>query len=744
MPSFPLSLRSIWPLKSRPSRPVRTPTVLQLEATECGAASLSIVLQYYGRYVPLTELRVACGVSRDGSDAASLLRAAKRYELQGKGFRKSLERLQIMTMPVVIFWEFNHFLVLEGFANNKAWLNDPAQGRRCVEMEEFDTSYTGVVLELRPTAQFVRGGCRPSVWPIVLRRLSTEPAGVLFVLLTGLLLIVPQLLMPVFSQLYIDEVVGNGFATWLKPMLLAMAATIALLAIGTRLRLFGVQRLNRRLDVRFSVDFQRSVLSLPERFYRQRFAGDVAERTNTNREIADFITGQLLPLLTDQLLLVFYLVLTMLYSPVLGAIVISTSLINAMSIANRLRMQKENNQIVQKNGAKASATLVAALRDIETVKASAVEDDVFRRFSGYQSKSLVQMQRFTRMNAALELLPVFLSTLNQISVLLVGFLLVLQGKLTLGMLLAAQMVAMELGKEIEKTLTFLRGLPTFEASLLRLEDVIEQPHDPLLQSEQTQTPVTTSSSSEASRLSGAIEIVELSFGYFPTKPPLIQNLNLSVAPGQRIALVGSSGSGKSSVARVLSGLYEPSSGQVLFDGRSLAEWPRGLVVASLAMVQQEIQLFGCSVMDNLTLWDPTIPQEKVLNACRDAQILEAIQRLPQGFDTIMAEGGRSFSGGQRQRLEIARALVRDPSILILDEATSALDPETERLVDAALRRRGCTQILVAHRLSTIRDADRILVMEAGRVVQAGDHGSMIQEADSPYRRLLDLAGGEPS
>jgi ABC-type bacteriocin/lantibiotic exporter with double-glycine peptidase domain len=300
---------------------------------------------------------------------------------------------------------------------------------------------------------------------------------------------------------------------------------------------------------------------------------------------------------------------------------------------------------------------------------------------------------------------------------------------------------MELGKEIEKTLTFLRGLPTFEASLLRLEDVIEQPLDPLLLPQTSEPKATTSVLREGSRLSGAIEIVDLSFGYFPTKPPLIKGLNLNVAPGQRIALVGSSGSGKSSVVRVLSGLYEPTGGEVLFDGRPLAQWPRRLAVGSVAMVQQEIQLFGCSVIDNLTLWDPTIPHEQVVNACRDAQILETIQRLPQGFDTIMAEGGRSFSGGQRQRLEIARALVGDPSILVLDEATSALDPETERLVDAALRRRGCTQILVAHRLSTIRDADRILVMEEGQLVQEGHHRDLVL-ARGPYRRLWEREQAE--
>ena len=477
---MPLSFTTIRSRLPRFRRPVTTPTVLQLEMTECGAASLAIVLQHYGRYVPLTELRETCGVSRDGSDAASLIRAAQRYGVVGKGFRKSIERLQAMTMPVVLFWEFNHFLVLEGFSRDRAWLSDPAMGRRSVTMQDFETSYTGVVLELRPGADFKRGGRRPSVWPAVRKRLALEPGGVLFVLLTGLLLIVPQMLMPVFTQIYIDEVVGNGFTTWLKPMLLAMAATIGLLGLGSRLQLLGKQRLRRRLDVRFSIDFQRAVLSLPERFYRQRFAGDIAERTELNSALASFIAERLLPLITDQILLLFYLVLTLLYSPLLGAIVVGTSLLNALVTAQRLRQQKEASQLQYKDSAKASATLLAALREIETVKASAVEGDVFRRFSGYESKALGQLLRFSRGGAVLELLPSFLGTLNQIAVLGVGFMLVLQGRLTLGMLLAAQLVASQLGSEIQKTLSFLRELPDFESSVLRLEDVLEQPPDPLL------------------------------------------------------------------------------------------------------------------------------------------------------------------------------------------------------------------------------------------------------------------------
>ena len=735
-PKGPPGPTSRQPTQTPPlTRPVVTPTVLQMEMSECGAASLSIILQYYGRYVPLTELRQACGVSRDGSDAASLLKAAALYGLSGKGFKKGLKRLQEMALPVVLFWEFNHFLVLEGFQGSRVLLNDPALGRRSVSAEEFETSYTGVTLELRPGAQFQRGGQRPRVGPAILARLRAEPEGVLFCFLSGIGLILPKLLLPVFSQVYIDDVVGSHFEQWLKPLLWAMVLCLAALGLGRHLQLLGRRELVRRLDLRFSLAYQHQVLSLPDRFFSQRFAAEVSYRGELNKTVAQFITDKLLPLASDQLLLIVYLVLVLLYSPILGGLLISTTGIHALLIASQLRLQKDSSQQLQKDGNKAQATVISALKEIETVKASGVEPDIFKTFAGYQARSLSLFQSYALRSAQMELLPAALNGLNQVGVLGIGFVLVLQGKISLGMLLAVQVVAMELVRLANQLLEVVRQLPEFEASVLLLEDVMEQPADPLLSGTPPANPV-------QGRLSGAISLRKVSFAHVPIKPALIQDLDLEVRPGQRIALVGSSGSGKSTVARVISGLLQPTGGELLFDGEPLSTIPREVSVNSIAMVQQDGHLFGCSVIDNLTYWDRSIPRERVNQACKDAQIDTVVKRLPAGYDTVLSEGGSNLSGGQRQRLEIARALLRDPSILILDEATAALDPETERLVSEALRRRGCTQIIVAHRLSTIRDADWILVLDKGQVVQ-GRHGEMVAIPTSPYAQLVALDGHSP-
>ncbi|MBM5808207.1 MAG: NHLP family bacteriocin export ABC transporter peptidase/permease/ATPase subunit [Cyanobacteria bacterium M_surface_9_m1_291] len=714
-------------------RRVRTPTVLQLENTECGAASLSIILQYYGRYVPLTQLRELCGVSRDGSDAANLLEAAKRLGLQAKGFKKGLAALEKLKPPAILFWEFNHFLIFEGFVGDRVALNDPALGPRSVSRDDFDTAYTGIVLTLEPGPDFEAGGKTPSVWPIVLRRLGTEPLGAAFVLLAGLLLILPQLVMPIFAQIYMDEIIGNGIDSWLKPMLWAMALTITLQAVLQQLELVGRRSLEKRLTRRFAAEFEHQVLALPERYYAQRYAADVANRVNSNATIAGFIGERLLPMVSGVVLLVFYLILTLLYSPLLGLTIGLTTGINALVVLLNLRVQKDANLQLQKDGGKAQAVVVSAIRDIETVKAAAVEKDVFMRFAGYQTRLLNTVQSLALRNARIRIIPSALTTFNEVAILLLGFWLVIEGKLTLGMLLAAQTIALSLKGEIEQVIGFVQSLPAFEAEVLRLEDVLEQPRDPVLQ---PAAPATTAWPAARTRLSGAIELRDLHFGYVPIKPPLITGLNLMIAPGQRIAFVGGSGSGKSTISKLIAGLYLPSSGAILYDGLPITAIPRSVFVGSLAMVQQDIQLYGCSVRDNLTLWNPQIGDNELRQACADAQILDAVLALPDGLDTVLSEGGRSLSGGQRQRLEIARALAQNPTILVLDEATAALDANSEVLVDRALRRRGCTQIIVAHRLSTIRDADLIVVLDQGRVVQQGRHDQLASEEASPYQRLL--------
>ncbi len=711
---------------------IRTPTVLQMENTECGAASLSIILQHYGKYVPLTQLRELCGVSRDGSDAANLLLAGKKLGLKGNGYKKSLEALRSMKLPVILFWEFNHFLILEGFVGDKIKLNDPAVGPRSVSEEDFQTSYTGITISLEPDHQFQTGGIRPSVWPIVRRRMLTERFGSLFVLVTGLLLILPQLVMPIYAQIYLDEVIGNQLDQWIKPMLWAMAITIVFQAIVQQLQLIGTRSLEKRLTRRFAAQFERHVLSLPERFFSQRFAGDIAVRVQYNNAISEFIASRLIPLIAGSVLLIFYLILTLLYSPILGLIVFVTTGLNAVAVSLNLRFLNDASLQISKDSAKTGAIIINAVREIESIKSAALENDIFKRYTGYQTRLLNFNQNVSMRNTRMAMIPSILTTINEILILSVGFILVLKGELTLGMLLAAQTIALSLKGQIENVINFVRVLPSFASNVLRLEDVLEQPIDPVLESNRNSKSFPT----EIDRLSGAIEIRDMSFGYVPVKAPLIKELNVSIKPGQRIAFVGGSGSGKSTIAKLIAGLYQPTSGEILYNGFPLIKIPRSIAVASLGMVQQEIALYGCSVRENLTMWNSSIPDGTLIKACQDAQILQTIRQLPEGFQTKLVEGGRNLSGGQRQRLEIARVLVQNPAILILDEATAALDAETERLVDEAFRRRGCTQIIVAHRLSTIRDADEIIVLNKGEVVQRGTHLEMSRLEGSPYHALL--------
>lgn len=717
---------------------IRTPTVMQMEASECGAACLGILLRHYGRVVPLLELRKVCGVTRDGSNAASLLRAGALYGLKGKGYRMGLEALRQQRPPLILHWEFNHYLVLEGFQGNRVALNDPATGPRWVSLETFSASFTGVVLQLVPGPSFQRGGRETKAWRLVGGRLQQEWRAALFTLLAGLLLLLPQLAMPVFTQIYIDDVWGSSLRDWLKPMLWAMALTIAVQAIGSQLQQLGIRHLSQRLESQGALAFERHVLDLPDGFFHQRYAGDISQRQMLNRTVADFIAQKLLPLLNGGLLLVLYLLLTLSYSPMLGLVVAITTSLNALLVMVSLRQQRDATQQLQKDSGKAEGTLMAALMEIEMVKSTAIEKDVMQRFDGYQRKAQAFLHRLSLRQAALGLWPTLLSQLNTLGVLLVGFLLVVDGRLTLGMLLAAQQVASGLKGEVDRLVSFVAELPEVETAVLRLEDVLSHPIDPLLQ---YATPAQLSTwPAERQRLSGLVEIEDLGFSFSPVRPPVISDLNITISPGMRVALVGESGSGKSTVARLIAGLLPASSGSILFDGYPLTSIPRSVVVGSLAMVQQDITIYGLSIRENLRLWRSDLTDAQLLEACREAQLDEFIEALPGGLNTILQEGGRNLSGGQRQRLELARALLQDPSILILDEATSALDADTEWHIEEALRRRSCAQVVVAHRLSAIQDADLIVVLDDGMVVQRGRHRDLGSDPDGAYAKLLRIEG----
>ncbi|MGC1308742.1 MAG: NHLP family bacteriocin export ABC transporter peptidase/permease/ATPase subunit [Phormidesmis sp.] len=710
----------------------RTPTVLQMEAVECGAAALSMVLGYHRRYVPLAELRQACGVSRDGVTAANVLKAARNYGLVAKGFKKDLDSLRQLPTPFIVFWNFNHFLVVDRLNAKQAYLNDPATGPRKVSFHDFDQGYTGVVLTFEPSEHFQPGGRRPSALQGLKRRLNGSLGALAFCTLAGFLLVLPTLAIPAFSRVFIDNILLAKRLDWLPYVLLGMGLTVLLQALLTGLQLRYLRALKVKLSVGMTSRFVWHVLRLPVGFYAQRFAGEISDRIEINDSVANVLSGRLTTTAISSVMIVFYAIAMLQYDVPLTLIVVSFAAINiiVLQLVSRSRADA-NRRLIQEYG-KSSGVAIAGLQSIETLKASGLESDFFARWVGYYTKAVNAQQSLGLSNRLLGLLPALLSTLATLSLLIIGGWRVIDGSLSIGMLVAFQLLMQSFQSPVNNLVNFANTLQTLQGNLERLDDVLQNDIDPVFDEKEQQPPASF-------RLAGAIEIENLSFGYSPLDAPLIENFNLSIQPGQRIAFVGGSGSGKSTLVRVIAGIYQPNSGEVRFDGQPRAEIARSLITNSVAMVEQEILLFAGSIRDNLTLWDSTIPDEQLRHACRDAEIEEAILSMPYGYDAMLLEEGQNLSGGQRQRLEIARALVNQPSILIMDEATSALDSETEKTIDQNLRRRGCTCLIVAHRLSTIRDADEIIVLDRGKVVQRGTHDQLWQQAGH-YASLIQSSG----
>ena len=713
-------------------RRVRTPTVLQMEAVECGAASLSIILRHYGLYMALEELRVECGVSRDGSKANNVLKAARKYGMEAKGFKYSIEQLKGLKMPVIVFWNFNHFLVLEGAKGGRVYLSDPSGGPRSVSMEEFEGSYTGVVLVIEPGKEFKSGGDKPSFWVCLRPRLKGYEASVLFVMLTGLFLVIPGLVVPAFTRLFIDEVLVSQKSGWVQPILLGMAVTVVISMFLTWLQQYYLLRFETKLALTTSLKFFRHVLRLPIEFFSQRFGGEIGSRVAINDKVAKVLSEQVATLLMQMVTCLFFGILMFQYDWVLALIAIGFGLINmvAMRMVSRKRVDTSR-RLLQERG-KLMGTSMGGLQMIETLKATGGEAEFFARWAGYQAKALKAKQQLGMFSQMLGVLPPLLAAATTVGVLVVGGLRVIDGHLTMGMLVAFQTIVASFTRPINDFVNFGGQLQELQGDMNRLDDVLRYPEDPMYERAELPRPAHLK---EVVKLTGKLEIRNMSFGYSPLERPLIEDFNLTIEPGQRVALVGGSGSGKSTVAKIVAGLYKPRSGEVLFDGMPREQIPPDLLNNSMGMVDQEIFLFQGTVRDNLTMWDSTIPDKNIMEAMKDAAIADIVTARPGAENSAVNEGGSNFSGGQRQRLEIARALVGHPTFLILDEATSALDPTTEKEIDNNLRRRGCSSLTVAHRLSTIRDADEIIVMNRGRIVQRGTHEGM-KNVEGYYKHLI--------
>jgi NHLM bacteriocin system ABC transporter peptidase/ATP-binding protein len=714
----------------------RTPTVLQMEAVECGAAALAIVLQYYKKYVSLEELRVKCGVSRDGAKASNIMIAARSMGLTAKGMSLSLKKVLDKPVPLIVFWNFNHFLVLEGVDGDKVYLNDPSTGPRTVTWDEFDASFSGVSILLEPNEEFIADGKKPSILGALRRRLDNSWTDVQFLFLVGLGLVVPGLLVPIFTKVFVDNVMIGQLEDWFRPLLVVMGITTVLVGVLTWLKEYYLIRLETKVALRESAAFFWHVLHLPVLFYTQRSEGDIASRVGINDTIARLLSRDLMSTALDLVAVIFFGALLLAYDVTLAAIGFTIVAVNIAYLSWVSRKRRDLSLKTQQDTGKLMGASMNGLLAIETLKASGRENDFFSQWSGFHAKVFNADQQLNATTNLLNSVPVLLSALNTAAVISLGGLRVMDGQLTMGELAAFQALMYAFVAPVNNLVNMAGKIQQLEGDMTRIDDVLKYDTDPILELENEEHDFDSNDGDV--RLDGELELRNVSFGYSPIDPPLIDGLNIKIAPGKRVALVGPSGSGKSTVSKLVMGLYETWGGEILFDGKPRKQISRICMVNSLAMVDQNISVIESSVRDNLTLWDRTIPDSTVVEATKDAAIHDVIAARRGGYDSDVEEAGGNFSGGQLQRLEIARALVTGPRILVLDEATSALDPATEKRIDGNLRRRGCTCLIVAHRLSTIRDCDEIIVMDRGAIAQRGTHEELLEDADGIYANMVNL------
>lgn len=710
---------------------VRTPTVLQMEAVECGAAALAMVLGHYGRHVPLEELRIACGVSRDGSRASNILKAARSYGLQAKGMQMEPAALAGVRAPAILFWEFNHYVVYDGMGRRLGrrgvHINDPDKGRRFVSMEDFDTSFTGVVLVFEPGDGFRRGGRKPGVLRSVPARLRGTTGTMAAALLASLLLVAVGAALPALSRTYIDMYLVGRQTSLLGVLFASMAAMVALTAVLTGLQQANLLRGRVISSTLSSARFFRHLLRLPVTFFGQRSPADLVQRLQSNDAVAETLARDLTAFGVDGIVVVLYALLLWTYDPQLTVVGVLVALLNVVAMRVVVRLRATRTQKLRADSARLTNTSYTGIQLIETMKATGGENGYFRRWARQHAITLEEQQRLGVPSAVLAVVAPTLATLNSALILWIGGLRAVEGHISIGLLVAFQALVTRFTAPITRLNGMASRIQDFAADVARLKDVENFPADGLYT--RTEPPASTR------RLRGHVTLENITFGYSPLDKPLLTGFSLSVGPGSQVALVGGSGSGKSTVSRLIAGLYSPWEGVIRIDGRRLDEIPRGALAASVSFVDQDVFLFEGTVRDNVALWDPSITDEAVVDALKDAHLYDVVARRPGGVHGRVEQDGRNFSGGQRQRLEIARALVRRPSVLVLDEVTSALDAETEQLIIDNLRRRGCACVVIAHRLSTVRDSDEIVVLDHGSVVERGRHEELVARGGA-YAELV--------
>ena len=696
----------------------KVPMVMQMENMECGAAALAMVLAYYGKWVPLSTLRETCGISRDGVRMSTIAKAARLQGLEAQGYRyEPDEFFRNMDFPCIAHWDFNHFVVICGRRGKTVYINDPGSGKVKISMEEFDKAFTGLCIRLRPGDGFRPSGHQRSIFSYLRGNLVDAKQTLAFVTLATLIVSLTSLLLPAGSRVFLDRVLTGRSPGWLTPLLLILGLLCLIqLVVGWiqavfQMKLFGT------LGVRASCRYMWHLFHMPARFFFQRRAGDLQQNEAANQAVSQTFILRFVPLAVSSLMMILYAWAMLRFSlllSLLGLSVVAVNLLFTRYLANR---HIDIVRVMKRDMSKLMSASMAGVSMAETIKAAGAENAFFGRWSGYQANMNAQKVRYEKSSLILGSIPGVLIRLSSVLLLCSGVYLLIRGDFTPGMVVAFQAYLTAFMDPALQLAASEQMLQEMRTDMERIEDVMAYPEYDLLAGEKPEGAYT--------RIRGDISLENITFGYAPLEEPLIRDFSLEIKAGSRVAVVGSSGSGKSTLLSLISGLYAPWSGVVKYDGRPMNTYTRSELRGCVSVIDQKITLFKDTIANNIRMWDDSIEDYDIILAARDADIHDDIMKREKGYQHVLREGGSDFSGGQRQRIEIARALASDPTVIIMDEATSALDADTEHCVVQRIHDRGITCLIVAHRLSTIRDCDLIIVLDRGQIAEQGTHEELM-------------------
>ena len=716
---------------------VKTPTVIQMEAVECGAAALTIVMGYYGKFIPLEEARVACGVSRNGSKASHMLQAARQYDFEAAGFKKKISDLVELKPPFIVFWKMNHFIVVEGFTKQYVWINDPALGRKKLPKKEFSAGFTGIALVCRPSEAFKKQGKPKSVFKVLRSRLLKVHHPLAYLFLLGVVMIIPSLLVPIYAKVFVDQYLISGMNEWVPGLLWCMALTMAVMFLCQMLKSMYLVKLKSKLTVIYSSSFMLKILSLPILFFMQRSHADLVQRVGFNKNVAQVLSYTLIASMIDFIIVIAYGYLMFLYNVTMAASVVLIALLGALINLWIAAQKKSQSQVSAMCQSKFYSKCVSGVQAIDTLKSCSRESDYFSEWGGTQANALNASQTIARYFYSLNILPSMLSALGSAVILGLGAIQVIHGAMSVGVLVAFQAMMGGFLHPINHILSSIGSVQQMMGAVARLDDVMLHAKEDKEDGVGSNIKATTTETTRQRSINRVDRLVatDLVFGYDPLTSPCLNQFSLELSVGKMVALVGPSGCGKSTVAKLLMGVFTPRSGVITINGHPLADISRASLCFHVAMVDQTIHLFTGTFRENITLWNQAVDSRDYCRAAKDACVDDVIMASSNGYETPLAHQGSELSGGQQQRIEIARALCVNPDILIMDEATSSLDPVTEKQVYQNIRRRGCGMLVVAHRLSSIRDADQIIVLDQGKIVQVGRHEALIKQSGM-YQSLM--------